>query len=141
MSNLVVPNEAKLDWAAAQIEDSPTLTDCVLRLYSGDLTIDASTTQTELDALECDFPGYTPQPLTDWTDPVIIDGKARTEPEAALFEGTADTPGEINGCYATNAIGTKFWFASKFTSPVPIPFEAELQVPIELDLASIFSTS
>lgn len=140
MANLVIPNESKLDWLQAQIDGEPTLQDCVLRLFTSPVTVDQYLTTLELDALEATYPGYVRQPLENWSDAVLIDGNAETEADTVSFQADADTEGNVYGCYATNAIGTRLWGACSFATPVPIPFEAELQIDVAFDLASLFNT-
>lgn len=140
MSNLVIPNEAILNWAQALILDIPTASDCYLRLFKAAIDIDAATTLAELEAAQADYDGYAPIQLANWSDAVIVDSAAMTEADVVSYEAAADAEGSIYGCYATNGAGDKLWFASLFSEAVPIPFLAELQVSIELDLASIFTT-
>jgi hypothetical protein len=139
MSNLIVPNEAKLSWAQAQIADTPTLTDCFLRLIQDSLILDADTTLAELEAIQADYPGYAPVQLENWSEAVIIEGKAMTEANPATFEADEDDEQELFGCYATNGAGDRLLFAFLFDDLVPVPFEAELQLVVALDFDSILS--
>lgn len=137
MSNIIIPNEAKLNWARAQLEDLPTLSDCFLRLYKQSTAIDSATTLAELEAVQADFVGYAPIRLEDWTDAVIVDGEAITEAATVTYEADEDQEGEIFGAYATDGAGTKLWFAFQFSAPVPVPFNAELTVDVQFALDSI----
>jgi hypothetical protein len=139
MSNLIVPNAAKLSWAQAHIDDLPTLTDCYLRLIQDSLTLDAVTTLAELDAIQADYPGYAPVQLENWSEAVIIEAKAMTEADPATFEADEDDEQELYGCYATNGAGDRLLFAFLFDDPIPVPFEAELQLVVALDFDSIFN--
>jgi len=139
VSLLIVPDEAKINWAQAQIDDAPTLTDCYLRLFKSTLIIDSATTLAELEAVQADYLGYAPIQLENFSDAVIVDGAALTEPDNVTFEADEEMEGEIFGCYATNGAGDKLWFATLFDDPVPVPFDAELLVSIQLNLASILT--
>jgi len=139
VADLVIPDEAKLNWAQAQIDDAPTLSDCFLRLFKTSIPIDRFTTLAELEAVQCDYVGYTPIQLTNWSDAVIVESAAMTEADVVSFEAEEEQESEVVGCYATNGAGGKLWFASLFPEGIPTPFNAELQVSIQLDLASILS--
>lgn len=138
MSQIIVPNEAKLNWAQAQIDGTPTLTDCYLRLFKSPVIIDRETTLAGLEAAQCTFDGYAPILLENFSDAVIVDTSAMTEADVVSYEATADSEDEIFGVYATNGAGDKLWFASPFSESVPTPFLAALQISIELDLNSVF---
>jgi len=138
VSNLVIPDEAKINWAQAQIDDVPTLSDCFLRLYKGFLVIDRDTTLAELEAVQADFVGYAPIALGNWSDAVIVESAAMTEADIVTYEATEDDEENVYGCYATNVAGDKLWFASPFTDVVPTPFSVPLEVSVELDLNSLF---
>lgn len=139
MSNLIVPNQAKLNWMRAQIETIPTLADCWLRLYKQPLVITPATTLAVLEAAQATYPGYQALPLSGWTDAVVVNSKAITEADTLTYEASAESEGDIYGCYATNGAGDRLWFCSAFGAGVPVPFNAELQVDVQLDLASVFN--
>lgn len=139
MANAVVPNAALLDWLTAQIEDAPTLSDYWLRLYREPITITPVTTLAELEAIQCNYAGYVPKQLIDWTAPVIDDGTAFTEPLLATWKAEIEATGEIYGCYASSADHSRFWLACPFDAVLEVPLEAELQVAVRLDLRSLFT--
>jgi len=140
MSNIVVPNEAKLNWAQAQIDNSFTLSDCHLRLIKADLTIDRDTTLAELTAIQADYPGYAAVLCHDWSNTVIIEGKAMTEAAPCDYQATEESEQVMHGYYATNGAGDRLLFAGLFDDPQPISMESELQVVVQLDLDSIFNS-
>ena len=140
MPNIIVPDEATLNWAQAQIDDLPTLTDCQLRLFRTSNIIDADTTLAELLAAESDFEGYAPVALVGWTDAVIIGDDASTEADTVSFTATATDPQDVYGCFATSLDGNKLWWACKFASAIPTPFGTELQIDTSINLRSIFNS-
>lgn len=140
MPNLIVPKEALLNWANAQIDDLPTLNDCRMRLFRTSNVIDADTTAAELVAAEADFPGYAPMPMGDWSPSVIVAGEAVTEPDTAIFTATADDPQDVYGCFCTSLAGNKLWFAAKFDAAIPTPFGTELRIDTSFNLRSIFTS-
>jgi len=137
--NLVIPDEAKINWAQAQIDDLPTLSDCYVRLISGAVAIDQYTTLAELEAVQSSFEGYMPQQLLNWSDAVIIGADAMTEADIVTFAATADSDDTIVGYYVTNASGTKMWGAATFAEALPVPFDADLEIDTTVNLGSIFS--
>ena len=139
MSNLIVPNEAKVNWAQSQIEDVPTLAGAKVHLYSSPIVITTATTLEALDAVQATFPGYSPKMLDEWTDAVVISGMAGTEADPVVWEATAATAGMIYGLYVVNGAGDRLLGVCPFESPVPIPFNVELQAVIQIDFGSIFS--
>ena len=140
MSNLILPNQAKLNWAQSQIDDSPTLSGATIRLYDSPLVITSATTLEALEAVQATFPGYAAKLLDEWSDAVMIAGLAGTEADPVVWEATEDTEGLVYGLYVVNGAGDRLLGVCPFESPVPIPFNVELQAVIQIDFDSIFST-
>jgi len=139
VSNLIVPNEAKNNWAQSQIDNTPTLAGSTLRLYSSPIVISTATTKAELEAIQATFPGYTAKPLENWTETVIVGNNAITEADPVTYEATAAATGNIYGCYVISGAGGLLLGVVPFDTPVPIPFNVELQAVIQIDFGSIFS--
>jgi len=95
VSNLILPNQAKLNWAQSQIDDSPTLSGATIRLYDSPLVITSATTLEALEAVQATFPGYAAKLLDEWSDAVMIAGLAGTEADPVVWEGTEDTDGLV----------------------------------------------
>lgn len=140
MANVVVPDEAKINWLQAIIDQSAILTgNCYLRLLGGDIVVDRYTTISQCSANALNLIGLEPQELKSWTAPVLPAQAAITEAETAEFTISEEQTADVYGVYATNGLGDKLWFVAKFANPVPMPFPAPLQVDVQIDLDSIFS--
>lgn len=139
MTNLYLPNVAKLHWLQCQIDELETLAGATLHLYKSGIIITPATTMAELEAVQATFPGYVPKGLVEWSNAILVDGKAITEADPVTWQATAASVGMLYGVYAVSGSGFGLLGVSPFTTPVPIPFTSELQVSIEIDLGSIFN--
>jgi len=136
MSAMIVPKEALNHWLNAQLDNSVTLTDCVLRLFQANVPVDLDTTLAELMAQQSTYPGYSQQAIEGWTPSVVIADKATTIPDDITFEATAADAQKIYGCFATNSAGSKLWFALNFGGTADTPFGHELVISTKLFFSS-----
>jgi len=139
MATLVMPNEALLNWADAQVDDLPTLSDMRVRLIESAVTIDQATTASELLEAEATYAGYDPVELGEWTAPVIIDGEAMTEPEVITFGNTSGATVSVYGAFGTSLTGDKLWWVSSLGGLIHVPHGSELQIDLSILLATIFN--
>lgn len=140
MADMIVPRDALLNWANAQIENLPTLTDCYLRLITAPLEISWYTTLEELEAAQATYPGYDAVQLVGWSTPVIPGVDATTEADIASFQATELTTAIAYGCYMTSADGTRWWGAAPFLAPVAISDTAEFQIVTSFNLRSLLGS-
>lgn len=105
------------------------------------LTADAFTTLAMCAAVECNFLGYTPEPMLSWTNAVLvsgISGMSQTTPQFSVSDPAGS--GDISGFYITDTSSTILYFSTLFDLPffLTVPQGEQLNVPVQLYLLSYF---
>jgi len=131
LSNIYLPNQAKVNWLNASLGTLATLEGAKLHLFASGITITADTTLEILSANETYYPGYAPQLLENWSTPVIIGGRSISEPDSVSFQKEVDTTAIAGGAFITNGAGDTLLGVAVFDTPVSVPFESELVVTLQ----------
>lgn len=133
--SLIIPRAGEIDALAAFI--ASVLDGVRLHLYGSALTLGPSTTLSTLAAAEVSFSGYSPDVLTDWSDPVIdMTGRASTTCTTPSFTGTATGgTGNLYGYYYTDSGNTKLYGCQAFPGS---PLSSPQNVALEFDVYYTF---
>ena len=109
-----------------------------IKLFKSGLTLTPATTQAELEAVECDFTGYTAGgiAITAWNDPILAPegGYSIQSPISQWIVGATPT-GNLVGGWWVEETGGGLIVADQFGTPMPMEVTGQgLPVSVRLVL-------